>query len=576
MRLNPNSSLQIGRLRQSMAWSSKQLRPFREQYVEGLKLYAGHRYGQQDIDKTPINLMRVAVDVWTRQLVAKNPAAMVMPKSPALKADAYELKVATDRLLQEIKFGKTLASVVKSALFGMGVMKIGLSSRMMESANFLNDSGQPYADMVLFEDWLHDMTARSIEEASWMANRYRLPFDMVAGNPFYENTEGLTPTDLNDRGDMSEEGDSKSDVLSQGSMFREEYRDCIELWDVWLPYENLLITLPANGGDKPLRVVDWSGPETGPYHILNFSTIPGNVVPIPPALHLLDLQELLTRLFNKLGRQAERQKTVTIADDRAVHDGTAGRIRDADDGEIVRCNDVNSVREMSYGGVHQQNMAFTVWLRDTFSYLGGNIDAMAGLASGGKTLGQEQLLIQSSNEMMQDMQTKVVDFTKYAMTDLSWYLYSDPYIELPLVKRVEGYGDVSFTWGPKQREADFFQFNFEVLPHSLQYKGPSEKLNLVMRFVQQLLLPMAPMLQGQGISLNVKELLRLVAEYGDMQEVNDLIIMADQEKLLDNRPTSVEPKQSPVTSRNYTRQSIPSSGGGEGAELIKSLMGAPA
>jgi hypothetical protein len=581
-----SDDVNVQRLREAMRWSNQQLKPFREQHQEAVFFYAGDRYGDKHgLDKTPVNLLKLAVGVWLRQLAAQTPRTLVLTRDPAAKTDAFELEVATDFLLKEIRFGHNLSEVVMGALFSMGVMKVGITEAYLaESSALAGAAGQPYADPVLFEDWIHDMAARRMQEWEWCANRYKLPYDAVMDNPEFKNKDGLMPRQGRaDSGEGLDDPSLRTNVLSDSqSMDSADFRDYVELYDIWVPGDKLLVTLPVQEGRLPLQVREWEGPKNGPFHVLGFNNVLGNVIPTSPAQSVYDLQDVFTRIFNNVARQALRQKTLTLADGRAVADGTAEKIMEASDGQVIRTEHIDSVREMKYGGVDASNHGFLVWLRETFSYMAGNIEVMGGLASQAGTLGQEQLLAQSSSEMVRDMQAKVIDFTKDIITDLSWYLYSDPYIRLPLTKPVEGYGDIAFEWGPEARTLDFFNYTFDVEPYSLQHKGPTQRMQMLMQLATQIFIPMAPLMEQWGMQFNFQKFVEMLSKYGDLPEISELIsseLPTPHEEMYVPRHENEqahpnEARQSPVTQRNYTRSNIPTGGTQQArdAKTIQTLM----
>jgi hypothetical protein len=543
--------------------------------MEVLKQYVGAHYGNDGAaDKVPINELRLGVDIYQRQLAARNPRVLIVTNKPHLRPSAYEFETATNHLLQQINLGWSLREAVKSALFMMGVVKVGVSpTSSNQEQGFLHDPGQAYADPVLFDDWLHDMSARRIEEWDWCGNRYRVAYQDVMDSPLFENKDSIpTPNDSTIMGE-----DPRSHSLSQGGgPLKEEYRDHIELWDLWLPKERLLITIPADGEGMPLRVVEWEGPERGPFHLLSFASVPGNVMPAPPVMQWLDLHDLINRLFVKLGRQAERQKTITLVSGHSAASGTGNRIMSAEDGQVISTDDPQGAQEITYGGIHQGNMAFTMILKDLFSYFGGNLDSLGGLGAQAQTVGQERLLKSSSSQLIEDMQDRVVEFTKGVVSDLAWYQYTNPVLEQQLTLQVPGYDrDIPFTWGPEQRQADFFDYSFNVEPYSMQSRGPGERLQTIMGLVSQLLVPMMPMMQQQGLTVDFEELIGTISKYSDLPELA-AIVKSNGVPSVPPVQAEQEVRQSPVTTRNYTRTNIPTGGTQQSrdAMMAKALMGA--
>ena len=570
--------IDVNRLRENMDWSRNQLLPFQQNHADAIRYFAGSRYGRiKTNDKTPVNMLRLAVDIWTRQLVSQDPRCLVLTRAVELRMPAYELELATNHLLAMMEFGNSLAAVVRSAIFTMGIMKIGITDTYLAAAKGMSGAGgQPYAEPILFEDWLHDMNARRFEECEWMGNRYRIPFESVMNNPqFNEDAKAMLQkgmqTRLDSGGAIGNETRKESDLSTDRSIMRTEFRDHVELWDVYFPHLNTFITMANQPGTPVLLERAWEGPKNGPYHVLTFSDVPGNLIPAAPAQHLFDMQDLLTRTFNQLGRQALRQKTLTIVDGAADADGTGERVMNGDDGQVIRTSHIDSVREMKYGGIDPGNMQFAVWLKEMMSYIGGNLDSMGGLAQQGKTLGQEQLLAESSSEMLRDMQGSVLKFTKAAMSDVAWYMYTNPVDTYNLEKTIEGFGNVPFNYGPDKRDNDFYSFHLDIQPFSLKSKTPQERLAEVMNIVQNVVLPMAPQFSEWGYTLNIKELIEILSKYSDLPEITNIltsqtplqgqtVMQPGGNSFGQNSTSGRRPLQSPNTTRNYTRTNVNAGG----------------
>jgi hypothetical protein len=196
---------------------------------------------------------------------------------------------------------------------------------------------------------------------------------------------------------------------------------------------------------------------------------------------------------------------------------------------------------------------------------------MGGLAQQGKTLGQEQLLADSSSQMLRDMQSSVLTFTKDGMSDIAWYMYTNPVATYRLEKTIEGFGSIPFDYGPDKRDVNFFAFHMDIQPFSLQSKTPQERLASVMQFVQEVLLPLAPQLAEWGITPNLKELVELISKYSDLPELTNLlssqtplqgqtVMQPGGMSLGQNSTAGQRPLQSPTTSRNYTRTNVSTGG----------------
>ena len=563
--MDPSNPRDLSRLREAMRQADKDMSPFRAQYRTRLEMYAGSGYGNnnEEVD-TPFNVYNLALRVYKRRLFSGTPKALITSRTHESRTAAYELSLAMDQLLREIDFMRTMQDVIQQALLSVGIVKVMLEPQEAgdDVMGFLHDAGQPYCDAVLLEDFAFDTSAKRWDQIDWCGNRYRMPLEDIRNNPMF-NQDGTDSLSANDKPgeDMRESGDESVKHLGSGdSVLTEEAREYTTLWDVWLPRERLFVTLPDNSG-VPLRVSEWNGPEGGPYHLLSFDPIPGNILPVAPASHLESMAKLINRIIRKLGDQADRQKTIPLITRAASADGVGKAIEDCVDGQAVTCDDPRQINELRLGGIDQQSFAFFMASRDMFSWLAGNIDTMGGLSSGADTLGQEKLLADSNSALVQDLEMHVIHFAKTVMTDLAWYLYTDPFSSRKLVKKIPGTSlEIERQWGPERRDLPFYLFNFEVDPYSIHTRSPSERLQVVMQLIQQMgMLPqIAQSMQAVGLELEVEELWRLLVRYTGLTELGDLIKASGQ-------PISSEPgyqatpgdmTKPPQTSREYIRRNV--------------------
>jgi hypothetical protein len=360
---------------------------------------------------------------------------------------------------------------------------------------------------------------------------------------------------------------------------REEIRDYVTLWDVWLPKEGLLVTMADQSGGPALRVVPWEGPEHGPFLMLGFDVVPGNVLPVAPGAHLMGLARLLNRMMRKLGDQADRQKNVTLVSRAASQNRTGQAVVDAEDGEAIPTDDPKAFTQLRMGGIDQNSYAFFTGVMNLFSYLGGNIDTIGGLSSRADTLGQEKLLAEAGNGLISDMDACVLQFLKQVLTDVCWYVYSDPTARRELIARVEGTDyQLSVPWGPERRTIPWFLFQFDVDPFSVHVRSPSERLQSVMQMYQTIVMPMMQYMAQTGLAFDLEAFWRLLVRYTGLHELSDLLKAG-------GLPITGEPKEAmgempskaPFTSREYVRRNVGSGANtgmsqGPGQQALQMMM----
>lgn len=569
--------MDVKRLQTAVEASRKILEDFRRDRYALIEQYVGSHYGPEcSAGRSPVNLVEMAATIWGRELVAKAPAALVTTALPELRPWALKLQMALNRLMDQISFGDTLARVVQDALFGIGILKLGLTST--GEAEYLGQNfveTAPFADAISFDDFVFDTACRRMDKATFIGHRFRVPIEAIRDNPRYDpvTRAAVKPTEYTT---TNETGDDRADVLTSGSggSSTDEYRDHATAWELYLPIENLVVTL-ADETFALLASEPWQGPERGPYILLGFEDVPGNPLPLPPLANLLDAHILVNRLAVKTGQQADRQKTITMVMDGAQDD--AKRILDAGDGEMVRVTHPDKVRELRYGGADPATLATMIQFKDLFTYMAGNLDALGGLSPQADTLGQDKLLTENASKRVQTMKDKVTNLARVAVRDLSWYLAYDPLIDIPLTMEVPGrpHLQVRTRYTAAEMRGDWLDYNFDIAPYSLSNPTPQQRAGSLMQILQQIIIPMMPQLQQQGIVPDWQMILRVLSEYQNMPELTHIMTFAIPMPGSDSAPVGDAPMKSPVTTRTNVRVNRPgATRGGKDQAMIAQLMGA--
>jgi hypothetical protein len=569
--MNPLNDVQLNKLRDAITYSRQRLQPFRDARITALRQYVGRHYSDNGAsDKVPVNLLELAINIYMQQLAARPPKVLVTTPFFELRPSALNLELATNQQIGKMRLSDQLRLAVIDAMFSIGIMKVGLTaSHPVEIDGILRDPGKPFAEAIHLDDWVHDVTARTYEQCQFAGNRYRISYEAAMDLYSGPGRDELSPEPATS---INETGDERADAISRNDSNPSQYKDTVELWDIWLPGEKFLITMPVEGTGKPLAIRQWTGPDYGPFHLLSFSPVPGNVMPLPPVALWMDLHDLSNRLFRKLGRQAERQKTLLGV--RSSGQGDGEKVVNADDGQAITMDDPSNAQEYNYGGIKSESLAFLIQLKDMFAYFAGNLDSLGGLSPQAQTLGQDELLSQNASKRVLVMQDRMIEFTTDIVTDISNYIYNDPITPIPVVKSVPGTKvAVAGQYQPEERLAPFNTYNFSIEPYSMQHQGPAARLQALTQIFQNFIAPYAQLLQQQGIAINFKGLLEIIARYGNLPELNEILI--SQEPILSDmgQPASAAAK-GPVTKRTYERINRPgATRQGKDAAMVNLLMG---
>ena len=120
----------LKRLREAIDYSRRKLMPFRQQRYEAIRQYVGFHYSDDGTsDRIPVNLLELAVNIYTQQMAARAPKALVQTRFAELKPMAANFELALNHLIKEIRLGQTIRLAVIDALFSLGIIKSGLERR---------------------------------------------------------------------------------------------------------------------------------------------------------------------------------------------------------------------------------------------------------------------------------------------------------------------------------------------------------------------------------------------------------------------------------------------------------------
>jgi len=550
------SDKKIEKLNNSVKWSIRQLEFPRQKRVSAIKQYCGSHYASgTDGKRVPVNFLKMAVDIYARILAPRSPQAMMSTKVQELKATAINLEYAVNEVPEEINLSSTLRRYIVEALFSMGILKVGLHT---VGGHLGHPYGTTFVDNVTMDDYFLDMSAKHIEQIQYEGNDYWMDYEDLMDSDWVDKAARNTikPTEPTPVGPS---GEVRADGIATGET-AEVFRDRIWLRDVWLPNEKRLVTYTVEDS-KALNVVDWDGPEPGPYLKLGFSDVPGNLLPLAPVQIWRDLHELGNALFRKLANQGDSEKSVLGfpgGNDDSVED-----FKGASDGDGIVYKG-GEPKELRAGGVNRNTLAFYLQTKDLSSYFAGNLDGLGGLSAMSETVGQDKLMSEAASAQLRDMSARSVESFKEVMYAIAHYEWHDPIKERMLEKKIPKTDIVVPTkFGPGDKYGEFDLYDLKINVYSLQDESPSVMLQKIGAIVGQYILPLAPLIEAAGGTIDVQRLLALVAKYSGIDEISEIV------QFMDPQPGAQQPAQAQSSPAAPAERS--SQGGGmsrEGASAV--------
>jgi hypothetical protein len=538
----------------AMKSSHLALRPFREKRRKAIENYVGSEWGEvaEDRREVLVNILALTARTYMMSLAANRPNVLITANDMQLKPFAKKFQVNVNNLLKEIRFERTLRQVVLDAFFSIGIAKVYRASselvevpnpkfpaepgmeegpeawndyRMLQqlmSQTTWVDPGKPMVERISLDDYIYDTQATSFERARFHCHEYRVPLAEAKKDDRFDRKlvkqlkagskwSGLT---------FGTHEERTQEMTGDGHQDHDDVEPMITLVDVFLPFEQKWAVMAADDSLPPLFVDDWNGPENGPFRHLRFDEVPDNAMPLAPAQNLRLLHQLINSVMRKQARQARRQKDVTTYQG---NEKDARQIQSANDGDMVRVDNPDSINVLKYGGVDQMNLAFYQVIDGIYSRMAGNLDAMAGLGPQSKTAAQDEMVNAAVSRSEARMQYSVVEFVGEIAGDLGLMMWGDETLQMKGSYKESGIMfPIDASWTPEMREGDFLQYNFDIEPYSMAYKSPAQRLAQIGQAIQML----APALQMGTVVLNGAALAETAAELLNEPRIREIIQQA--------------------------------------------------
>lgn len=556
------------RLFNAIKQSRDSLRTFRENRLHLVKKYSGELYGgnsqdpDNDVNKRKyINFLNLTADIYTMSMSAQNPQVNVETKHRNLFGFARHYEVAINNQLNDMRFSETLRDIVLDAFFGVGVAKVFMAADSLQQItdDIWLDPGKPFVEQVSLDDFFFDPEAKKWSNIRFCGNYYQVPIEDLE-DEMYDQEVAKHATVSRTRHETEDGEERVSAISDEFGDGQDEFEDMVDLMDVWFPRKGKVCTyLKGRPNLKPLKEVMWEGPEGGPYHILTFTDVPDQVMGVPPAYNITNLDDLMNRLMRKFGRQSGRQKDITLVAQGKEDEGK--RIAHANDSETVAVTDPNAIQQISFKGVDQPTLAFSLTAMDLMNKASGNIEAMGGLGASAGTVGQEEMIQSAVSEREAKMQTRVLRFVEEICKVIGYMLWADEFRTLPGEMKLPGTDIiVPADWEPGYREGDFIDYNFRITPHSMSYQSPTQKLQSLNQIFQSVIIPLWEPISQMGGVIDIQHYLKTVAELTNNPAISEVVQFQNPPTIPEPEMRGFESSKPSQTTRVNIRKNVPTGG----------------
>lgn len=551
------------RLFQAVAGSYREMRHIREKVLALNADYAGPLYTEHGLsikrDKF-INMLRQAAGAYMTILASSTPRATANTHRPELRAFAKHYQTAINQLFKKIHIEDKMRQWVRDAFFWIGIMKVHMrdTGELVSEDDVTMDPGMPWCSNVAIDNFVYDYHATSWEECQFMGDLYELPYDFVKESDIYtwrdDERESLVPTE--DPRDHEHLRD-----LSTGNVSVMRLDEMVTLCDIWVPRDGMIYTYVVKSRSEelilqgsPIAEMEWIGTKRGPYKRLHFDEVSENVMPCSLAADLWPLDRLVNNLFRKNARKAARAKEVFTYT--PAGDETARELKVADDGDWVKVQHADQVGAVRHSGVDTNIQGFMLNSMELFDRMAGNLQSMLGLGASTDTVGQEKLVRGAASRREEELKSAVLKATIDLTEELAYLLWSDEFTELPSRTAIDGLPDVTVdsTWKPGERMGDWSDFQVDIDVYSMQYQGPTARLEALNGLLTQVYMGLMPLMQQQGGTIDIARLTSVYAELLNLPQLSEVVLFS--EVPVPPQGQADPPRKPPSSNRTYTRRNV--------------------
>ena len=511
----------------SMRASDLRLAPFRKRRVAFIKAFAGPYYGTVGPPKAeqPLNSIFSFVRSIKPALKMLNIRADGSSDIPVMRRAAKLVGLATTRELAAMRAAQTYGEVLMDSFFGPGLTKIGIARGPVAGTPDFPDRRQD-PDRVFWrrispDDWILDPRCRRREEALLEGDKYVICRDDARAHGYARDI-----LDKLDELRTKKLADGKARSLSgPGGTDDDPLYIEYQFADVWLPREDVVVTMPAEDGAESfgfLDEVEWDGPEGGPYDMLTIGELPpDNPLPVTPVEQILDLHEAQNVLARKVKEQAEAAKSNWGYG--VQNEADAKRLSSAATHTMVPMLDPKAIQEFTFPGPSRELLDAIAIYQQWSNRNGPNVDLIGGQEAKSGTLGQDQMLFAQAGQILDDMKASAQTFLEGVVRRVAWYVWGrDKAVEVMVELAGE---ELPLTWGVGERPdkdlGDFLDLAFEVSVYTMGLDSPQQQYKRTIDLISQVIVPLMPQAMAQGSYVDLGGLVKGLGEKGNIRDTDD-------------------------------------------------------
>ena len=505
------------KLTRAIGQSSERMLKFRANRTKVLREFAGPLYGDGVTDgkDRPFATLYAFITVLLPSITTGRIAVESRPRMPALRQPGKEIALSIEKVIEDARLVDEMLGVVMDAICGFGVLKVGLEalpSGRYDYADWRQDPGLPFGERISPDSYILGPCKRR-EAAPFEGDVYRIDREDAYNVPDVDK-EALDR--LATFQDTKREG---AETMTPGTGGYDDLFPQFEWADIWLPKERAIVTVSPRAENTAgiIREVDAKDiNEGGPYEMLGYDWVPDNPLPLGCGLQMHDLHLAMNRMGRKYVRRIDNLKDIL-----AVTDPETGKVRDANDGQVITVTDPKSGQVFSFGGNVAEIGNAIEFMQDQQNRNGPNPELLGGLAANSKTLGQDQMKYATASERISRMVVTTATFMSRVIRHFGWYMWTDQSRVFPGVERA-GEAMIERQSRPQDRDpAMWGELGLSLDAYASATASPDQEYDRYAELFERFIVPGMPVMASQGTIPNMQKIVTMLAAKRGLREVDE-------------------------------------------------------
>lgn len=456
---------------------------------------------------------------------------VVEPMAMGNRGDANMLQMRLRRWVDDTAYADTDERVVMDALFGIGVQYVARNSGgpVFSDGNQDIDTGTPIVLRVPIHRMVVAPNADTWDTAEGIGHKYEADrgamLEMGVGNP---DVLGKLPAAWERSANMNHEQEPKYNDSGAGDQY---LQDNVMLYELCFMHggRRFCCTLPACDGIddfvvEPYEITD--EPEGSRYVITALNQVNDHLMPLSPAMCIMDAHLAMSNTVGKLMEQIETLKRKFIF--KQGQQQLVMKVMDTKGDDWI-AGDPDAFKEQVIGGMVKELVEGYQFLEMIGKKVGPNVDVLSGQAGMASESATSTSVRAGNGAVVMGYWKRKIDTGRTAVMRRVASMLTKSYERMDFEVPIGNGMTLPLVWEPARMQLSHDQFKYRVKPSS-NMAGMDARAKL--RSMAELFQAIPGMVQvAVGLGGDPGKVIRILSDLSETPELDEILPNADTQSI---------------------------------------------